>query len=127
MSEPVQVKTHEPLRVRRPSGALAAVVALAFVALMLLARVAWVHHQDGEWRLTPSAVPPRLCVLDHPYSLHGLVDRFPEGLEPWRSTPGGGEVFIGNTDDVLNALYVYAVHNGKTFEYFLSGSPSARC
>jgi hypothetical protein len=126
MPDSVKVESTDQMRGRRPAGAVAVAVAVSLLALALLSRALWVHHVGGEWRLTPSAVPPRICVDDRQYSLYRQVDRFPLGLEPQGSTPGGGEVFTGDASDVLAPLRAYVVNNGETFSYF-SEVPPASC
>jgi hypothetical protein len=108
------------MRVRSVRGVLAVVVIVAGVVVVRLVQV---HQETWEWRLTPSATPPKLHVLSRDYRRE---DRYqaPPAAATWLGggTPGGALV-LGETVRSLPPTVIW-VKSHQAFEvYTLMGGP----
>lgn len=109
----------------RKTVIVAAVLVLMGVGVLGV-RVAQVHSETGEWRLTPSAAPPTLHVLGGDYSRSGLAPEPPEEIldvDGLGSTDGGGRMFLPPTaqhiEPVPTVIHVY--DGEQTWAYELVG------
>jgi hypothetical protein len=98
-------------------------VVIAMVCLgALLLRLYQVHEQGWEWRLSPSAAPPRISFDGRDY----LGSPAPAGV-PARDvqqgrTPGGGVIFA-NRDLSLTQTVIWVKTASGSFVYSLQGGP----
>jgi hypothetical protein len=114
-----------PLR-RRLAAAVLALTCVAAVALAV--RVVQVHQQGWEWRLTPSAAPPRLTWHGRDYRREDIE---PSQGQPYETvavtevlgrTPGGGLVRQDiETEGTPTVLYVETAR--RLITYTLMGGP----
>jgi hypothetical protein len=97
-------------------------IALLVVCVGLpLVRVYQVHDQGWEWRLTPSAAPPRLVFDGRSYLRGQHITRIPSGETAQGDTPGGGRIFADTDPRTDTVLFVRAGRH--TFDYELQGGP----
>ena len=95
------------------------VLACAAIAAFRLVQV---HSQGWEWRLSPSAAPPRIS-FDHRSYLRSTRPRaIPAGEVRRGSTPGGGTIFADKDTQVTDTI-VWVVTAQQTFAYALQGGP----
>ncbi|MDX6366272.1 MAG: hypothetical protein QOK30_1348 [Nocardioidaceae bacterium] len=106
-----------PLDWRRRS-----VIALLVVCVGIpLVRLYQVHDQGWEWRLTPSAAPPRLLFDGRSYLRGPHIIPVPSGDTSHGETPGGGMIFADNDPRTDTVIWVRA--GRQTYDYELQGGP----
>jgi hypothetical protein len=86
-----------------------------------LVRLYQVHDQGWEWRLTPSAAPPRLLFDGRSYLRGGPVAQMPTGEVGHGDTPGGGMLFADS--DPRTDTVIFVKTDGQTYDYELQGGP----
>jgi hypothetical protein len=91
-------------------------------------RVEQVHSETGEWRLSPSAAPPRLHVDGHDYARAGRAPELPKGtidVSGLGTNDGGGFMYrppmAKPTGPVPTVIHVYDDETETTWAYRLIG------
>jgi len=107
----------------RRRAVVAAVLALLCVPVVVVAvRVVQVHDQGWEWRLSPTAAPPKLSWHHRDYRRAAARAARPAGAVEIGRTPGGGRVLEeGAGPGTPTALFVDTGH--EVFAYGLMGGP----
>ena len=87
-----------------------------------------VHSATGEWRLSPSATPPKLHVDGRDYSRSGNAPEVPKGtidVIGLGSTDGGGFMYLPpmarHNGPVPTVFHVYDGETKTTWAYKLVG------
>lgn len=108
---------------RRPQVGLALLVAAVVVAgaAVCAVRMYRVHAAGWEWRLTPSAAPPKVHFAGRDYERGGDGVHVPRAYSRQGTTPGGGVVYgpAGSRTHVI----IYVRDGQESFEYALMGGP----
>jgi hypothetical protein len=99
----------------------AVVVWLVVCVGVPLMRLYQVHEEGWEWRLTPSAAPPRLLFDGRSYLRGSAISHVPTGEVRHGSTPGGGALLADK--DPRTDTVVFVVAGQQTVEYSLQGGP----
>lgn len=88
-------------------------MAIVVVLLLLSAatRVAQVHAETWEWRLWPSAAPPRVQFEGRHYLRTSIVPVSSDGLVPSGETLGGATIFVGSRVADLAPIGIAVVDN----------------
>jgi hypothetical protein len=98
------------------------VIALLVVCVAVpLVRLYQVHDEGWEWRLTPSAAPPRLLFGERSYLRYPHLTPIPSGDTAHGKTPGGGTIFADNDPRTDTVIWVRA--GRQTYDYVLQGGP----
>jgi hypothetical protein len=113
-----------------PPTRSAVVRALALlVGAVLAVQVLRVHSEGGEWRLTPSAAPPKIAVDGHEYLRSDQADppgvqvhELPDGFVEHGTTPGGGTIYEPSSGRGDPAT-VYVRDGQRIVAYELVGGP----
>ena len=107
---------------RRPGwGSAAGVVAV--LAVVLSARLIWVHDHTWEWTLRPSATPPKVVVFDRGYQRSDEPTGNPGDAErPVGRTPGGGVILAQPPDPYVPTVIWVRGRDGLR-SYALMGGP----
>ncbi|MGZ4699557.1 MAG: hypothetical protein ACXVGT_18145 [Oryzihumus sp.] len=100
--------------------AAAVVVAVAAVGAVRMYRI---HEAGWEWRLTPSAAPPKVHFAGRDYERGSEFARVPSTWTRQGTTPGGGTVYApaGGSGEV--PVVVYVRDGRETVGYGLMGGP----
>ena len=107
------------MRMRTVRRALAVVVVVAGVVLFRLVQV---HEETWEWRLTPSATPPKLHVLSRDYQREDR-NQAPPSSARWLGMTPGGSPMLGETVRSYAPTVIW-VKSHQAFEvYTLMGGP----
>jgi hypothetical protein len=91
-------------------------------AAIVMFRLVRVHSQGWEWRLSPSAAPPRISFDGRSYLRSAPSSPIPAGDIRRGSTPGGGVIFA-DRDTQLTDTVVWVVTDQQIFVYELQGGP----
>jgi hypothetical protein len=98
-------------------GLVVVVVTSGAVAL----QIRHVHAAGWEWRLTPSAAPPKLTFSGRDYR-RGDESSLPADHIERGETPGGGVIYTQRTGQ--EPFIVVYVHDGReAWTYALMGGP----
>jgi hypothetical protein len=109
-------------RARRIAVWLAvALVALVALLAALAARVIYVHDKTWEYRLFPSATPPKVGYHDRDYSRGSDLPRVEAGLVRSGETMGGGVIYAPTGSRTATVIDV--VDGQHVVEYSLMGGP----
>ncbi len=98
---------------------------MVFLLLLLLAvtRLGQVHSDTWEWRLTPSAAPPKIQLDGRSYLRGAAGDRVPAGATVAGHTTGGAPIYVGERIAGAAPTVVEVVDGATTWGYGLSGGP----
>jgi hypothetical protein len=86
-----------------------------------LLRLYQVHDAGREWRLSPSAAPPRVLLDGRSYLRGRHVASIPPEESAHGRTPGGATIFADNDPRTDTVIFVRA--GRLTFDYALQGGP----
>ncbi len=105
---------------RRLIGAVGAfVIVVAAVALIQMARV---HLESWEWRLAPSAAPPKVHFADRDYTRGSPKPSVPPGYVKRGETRGGGLIYTWSTGGEPQVILYVRAGRG-VWPYALMGGP----
>lgn len=108
-------------RAGRIAAVLLVLVAAAFVVLVAV-DVVWVHGQSDQWRVWPTAAPPKIVFHDHDYRDRHVVPAAPGGTIKVGKTLGGAPILAAATYPPAPAtvwvrdggtVYAYALDDGS--------------
>ncbi len=82
-----------------------------------------VHDAGWEWRLTPSAAPPKVHFAGRDYERGSLdgVHLPPPSYSRQGTTPGGGVIYA--PDSGFTHVVIIVRDGQRSFEYGLMGGP----
>jgi len=101
---------------------LGVVVVVLFVILMSI-DIAAVHSESGEWRLWPTAAPPKVVFRGHDYGDRRLVAHRDPAATHVGTTAGGGGISATTTSKTAAPGVIWIRDGTATYEYSLvSGS-----
>jgi hypothetical protein len=107
------------MRMRSVRTVLAVVV---IVAGIVVVRLFQIHQETWEWRLTPSATPPKLHVLSRDYRREHRYQA-PPSAASWLGMTPGGSPMLGETVRSFAPTVIW-VKSHQAFEvYTLMGGP----
>jgi len=111
-------------RVSSKSVAVVGLVAAVVVVALLGFQLHRVHSEGWEWRLTPSAAPPKVHLMGRDYSRDDQ-EPMPPGLVNRGTTPGGGSIFTEAVSPTHSGVYfsVFVKDGSLAFRYSLMGGP----
>jgi len=95
-------------------------LAVAFV-VVLAGRVIYVHDKTWEYRVFPSATPPKVGYDDRNYSRGSELPRIEAGLVRSGETMGGGVIYAPTGSRTATVIDV--VDGQHVVEYSLMGGP----
>jgi hypothetical protein len=101
-----------------------AVVCTAALLLSLLAgglRVWHVHDETWQWRLNPSATPPKVTYRDRDYSRGADAAQISQGFVRSGETMGGATIYAPAKPRTTTAIDV--VEGDRVVVYGLMGGP----
>ena len=106
-----------------PHGRLRrSVITLLVVCVAVpLVRLYQVHDEGWEWRLTPSAAPPRLLFDGRSYLRGPHSIPVPSADTAHGETPGGGTIFAD--DDPRTDTVIWVRAGSRIYDYELQGGP----
>ena len=111
--------------VRRPGWVIWVAVACMGALVLSLAAVGlrlWhVHDETWEWRLNPSATPPKVAYRDRDYSRSAEAAQISQGFVRSGETMGGGTIYAPPGPRTTTAIDV--VDGDRVVEYGLLGGP----
>lgn len=100
----------------------AVTVVLLVCAAVVMFRLVQVHSQGWEWRLSPSAAPPRISIDGRSYLRSRPSTPVPAGEVQRGTTPGGGHIYADKNTHLTNTV-VWVVEGSQTVTYELQGGP----
>ena len=110
------------MRLRGSSRARRLAIGLAVaVAAALAARVVYVHDKTWEYRVFPSATPPKVGYDDRDYTRGRSLPRIVVGLVRSGETMGGGVIYVPTGSGTATVVVVVDGHH--VVEYSLMGGP----
>jgi hypothetical protein len=95
-------------------------LALAVLAALAV-RVVYVHDKTWEYRLFPSATPPKVGYLDRDYTRGNDLTRVEAGLVRSGQTMGGGIIYAPT--GTRTATVIDVVDGHRVVKYGLMGGP----
>lgn len=104
-------------------------LATAFVLLLLLGvitagwRIAQVHGETWEWRLSPSAAPPRVGFDGRHYIRTDVGGVSAQGMQQAGQTSGGAPIYVGPQTPGCVPTGIVVLDNSRAWQYSLSGGP----
>ncbi len=96
---------------------------LVMVVSAAVWRVAQVHGETTEWRLWPSAAPPRVGFDGRRYIRANLGPVSIEGMQQAGQTSGGAPIYVGPPSPGYARTGIVVLDNGQAWQYSLSGGP----
>jgi hypothetical protein len=95
---------------------------VAVLALTLLGRMASIHRETWDWRLTPAAAPTKVQLGGREYLRGGPEWNRPAGLHEVGRTDGGG-VVLTTAGGAGTPTVVYVQVGSQLTGYALMGGP----
>ena len=109
-------------RGRRGAVLLVVAVVIAVVAVCAI-RVHRVHDAGWEWRLTPSAAPPKVHFAGRDYHRSSLGAPVPPSWSRQGSAPGGGVVYAPEDSRGRTHVVIFVRDGRQSYGYDLMGGP----
>ena len=102
---------------------VAVVALLVLLVVVGVTRVAQVHADTWEWRLVPSAAPPRIQLEGRHYLRGSAGVRLDPQWTVAGHTEGGAAIYVGERVPGAAPTVVDIVDGGTVWGYALSGGP----
>lgn len=114
---------HARPREIRPAVLAVGVLVVLVLAVVAGARMVSVHADTWEWRLKPSAAPPKIQFDDRSYLRGSVMAGLAPGSTLSGLTSGGGAIYATAPIPGSALTVIQVLADGQVTGYALSGGP----